>query len=76
MPHQHSETSAWSRKRQLRARLRDELKFLFDNAFRDNERGEVVSLFDSDLLTVMRGEILRGWSGRYQRQFQVLNQRQ
>jgi len=75
MPHQHSPTSTWSRKRQLRARLRDELKFLIDNAFRDNERGEVVSLFDSDLLTVMRGEILRGWSGRYQRQFQVLNQR-
>jgi len=45
----------------------NELKHVFDSAFIDRERAEVVSTTESNLLDVVQGEVLR--TSRYVRLF-------
>jgi len=62
-----------SRGRRGRSKLQqlkqDELKQIFNDAFLDREQAEVVSLTESRLLDVDRGEVLR--NSRYVRAFNL-----
>jgi len=53
----------------LRKLKKDELKEIFNDAFLDREQAEVVSLTESRLLDVDRGEVLR--NSRYIRTFNL-----
>jgi len=53
----------------LRKLKEDELDLIFNNAFLDRERAEIVSLSESRLLDVDRGEVLR--NSRYIRAFNL-----
>jgi len=53
----------------LRKLKEDELDLIFSNAFLDRERAEIVSLSESSLLDVDRGEVLR--NSRYIRMFNL-----
>jgi len=53
----------------LRKLKEDELDLIFNNAFLDRERAEIVSLSESSLLDVNRGEVLR--NSRYIRAFNL-----
>jgi hypothetical protein len=73
MPHQHSPTSNWQSKHRLYQVAREEMRRVYDNAFRDPEIAETVALKESVLLDVDQGEVLR--TPVYTRTFDVLNRR-
>ncbi len=52
---------------------RDELRRVYDHAFRDSEIGETVALKESVLLDVDQGEVLR--TPVYTRSFDVFDRR-
>ncbi len=70
--HKHKPDSAWSQKHNLYRMAKAEIQEAYDTAHRDRERSEVVSLKESILLDLQRGEVLqRGLS--YQRRFDIFN---
>jgi len=71
MPHKPKRNSPHSQRRQLYEKARDELKVIFDKAFRDTEINETVATHESVLLDVDQGEVLK--TPTYSRRFDVFS---
>lgn len=54
----------------MRELVRDELRWIYDQAYYDRERAERVSTVESNLLDLDKGEVL-SQSLRYNRQFRL-----
>ncbi len=70
--HRHNPNSRWSQKHRLYNLAREEVRDVYNAAYRDPVTAEVVAMRESVLLDVDQGEVLQQ-SLRYQRRFDTLN---
>ncbi len=70
--HKHNQNSRWSQNHRLYNLAREEIRDVYNAAYRDPITAEVVALKESVLLDVDKGEVLQH-SLRYQRKFDILN---